>query len=71
MPACRFDPRPGTDPTLLQLWRRSQLRLRSDPWPRNATCPGVAKKKQKQKPEMIAILHWDWLKMKKAKMAYL
>ena len=39
--------------------------------PETPHAQGWQKKKQKQKPEMIAILHWDWLKMKKAKMAYL
>ena len=40
------------DPALPQLWLRSQLRLRSDPWPRNSTCHWVAKKeKEKKKKE--------------------
>ena len=38
------------DPALLQLQRRLQLHLGSDPWPRNAICRGAAKKKdQNQK----------------------
>ena len=36
------------DPALLQLWLKSQLRLRSDPWPRNSICLlGWPKKKKK------------------------
>ena len=33
---------------LPQLWLRSQLRLRSDPWPRNSKCHGAAKKEKKK-----------------------
>ena len=32
------------DPVLLQLWCRSQLQLRSDPWPRNSIMPWEFKK---------------------------
>ena len=32
------------DLALPQLWYRSQLQLRSDPWPRNSICHRVAKK---------------------------
>ena len=39
------------DPALLQLQHRSQLRLRSDPWPRNSVCLGVAKKEEKRERE--------------------
>ena len=34
---------------LPQLWLRLQLWLRSDPWPKNSICHGVAKKKKKSK----------------------
>ena len=34
------------DLALLQLWCRSQLQLRSDPWPRNSMCHGAAKKRK-------------------------
>ena len=37
------------DPAWLQLWHRSQLRLGSDPWPRNSICHGAAPKYQKPK----------------------
>ena len=37
------------DLVLLQLWHRSQLQLRSDPWLRNSICCGVAKKENKNK----------------------
>ena len=37
------------DLVLLQLQRRSQLQLRSDPWPGNPICRGVAKKEKKKK----------------------
>ena len=33
------------DPALLHLQLRSQLPLRSDPWPRNSTCRGAAERK--------------------------
>ena len=36
------------DAVLPQLWLRSQLRLRSDPWPRSSIC-GVAKNEKKKK----------------------
>ena len=43
------------DLVLLQLCYRSQLRLRSDPWPRNSICLGAAKKdkggKERRKEE--------------------
>ena len=32
-----------------QLWRRLQLWLRFDPWPRKSICHRVAKKKKKKK----------------------
>ena len=32
------------DPVLLQLQLRSKLLLRSDPWPGNSMCQGMAKK---------------------------
>ena len=35
------------DPELPQLQRRSQLRLRSDPWPRTPYAAGKPKKKKK------------------------
>ena len=35
------------DPALPQLQHRSQLWLKSDPWPRNSACHRVAKKKKK------------------------
>ena len=38
------------DPVLTQLRHRSQLWLKSAPWPRNSTCCGVA-----QKGDMITI----------------
>ena len=41
----RFDPLPGT--VLLQLQLKSQLQLRSDPWPRNSICHRVDKNKNK------------------------
>ena len=37
------------DPALLQLWPRSQLWLRSDPWPGNSICHGVVIKEKKNK----------------------
>ena len=37
------------DPVLLQLRRRLQLWLGSDPWPGNTTCPGQPKKEKKKK----------------------
>ena len=50
---CRFNPQPGTvlvkDPALPQLLHKSQLKLRSDPRPRNSTHFGEAKKKKKKK----------------------
>ena len=49
---CRFDPRPSKvvkDPEMLPLRRlRLRLRPRSDPWPRNSICRGVAKKEKKK-----------------------
>ena len=35
------------DPALLQLWHRSKLRLRSDPWLGNSICQGQPKNKTK------------------------
>lgn len=35
------------DLVLLQLWHSLQLQLRSDPWPRNSKCLGVAKEEKK------------------------
>ena len=56
--ASRFDPQPAQwvkDPALPQLWLRSHLQLRSDPWPRNSICHKAAKngrgKKKKKKKE--------------------
>ena len=37
------------DPALLQLWLRSQLQLRSDPWPGSSICQGAAKNGKKKK----------------------
>ena len=37
------------NPALPQLWLRLKLRLRSDPWPGNSICHGVAKKRKKKK----------------------
>ena len=37
------------DLALWQLWHRSQLRLRSDQWPRNSICHRVAKKEKTKK----------------------
>ena len=37
------------DLVLPQLWRRSQLWLRSDPWPGNSICRGAAKKEKRKK----------------------
>ena len=43
------------DLVLPYLWRRSQLQLRSDPWPGNSICHGAAKKENKQtkKPRKV------------------
>ena len=49
VPGCRFSPWLAQwvkDPLLLQLCPRWQLWLRSDPWPGNSICHGVAKKKK-------------------------
>ena len=50
LPGQRFPPQAQhsglKDQALPQLWRRSQMQLRSDPWPRNSICHGVAKTKQ-------------------------
>jgi len=47
------------DLALLQLCQRSQLWLGSDPWPRNSTCHGAAKKKKiktnKQKSREVVL----------------
>ena len=40
------------NPVLLQLQFRSQLWLRSEPWPRNSVCCGVAKKVKTSKQKM-------------------
>ena len=48
------------DPVLLQLQLRSQLWLRSDPWPRNSICHGAAKKK-KRKKKRVAGQKWPEL----------
>ena len=37
------------DPVLAQLWRKSQLQLESDPWPRTLYATGLPKKKKKKK----------------------
>ena len=37
------------DSALLQLWLRTQLRLRLDPWSRNSICHRVAKRTEKKK----------------------
>lgn len=37
------------DPVLQQLWHRSQLKLRSDLWPRNCHMPGGSQKRKKRK----------------------
>ena len=42
------------DWALLQLWRRSQLQLGSDPWPGNSTCHGVAKNEEKKSLKNIS-----------------
>ena len=39
----------GKDQVWLQLQHRSQLQLRSDPWPGNSTCHRVAKNEKKKK----------------------
>ena len=36
------------DQVLPQLWLRSRLLLGSDPWPRNSTCRGIAKKEKNE-----------------------
>ena len=41
----------GKGLALLQLWRRSQLWLRSDPWPGNSIC-----EKEKNKMKIIIVL---------------
>ena len=38
------------DPALPELWLRSQLQLRSDPWPRNSIYRWMAKKIEKKNP---------------------
>ena len=43
------------DPVLLQPWHRSQLQLRSDPWPRNSICHREAKKEKKK----VCIVLWN------------
>ena len=43
------------DPAVPQLWRRSQLQLRSDPWPRSSGCHRVAKKGKKGKKNQIKL----------------
>ena len=48
-------PRPAQwvkDPVLPQLWQRSQMQLRFDPWPRNFHIPQVQPKKKKKNPTM-------------------
>ena len=63
---CRFDPLPSRaqwvqDPVLPQMQHRSQLRLGSDPWPRNSVCcrmskkVGKKKKKKKEKTKTLKI----------------
>ena len=37
------------DLALPHLWHKSQLRLRSDPWPRNSICCGAVKREKKKK----------------------
>ena len=46
------------DPVLLQQWCRSQLQLKSDPWPRNFHMPrgGQKKKKRKEKKKYLLML---------------
>ena len=41
---------------LPQLWLKSQLRLRYDPWPRNSICHGAAKKKKPEERKNKLIL---------------
>ena len=53
---CRFDPPLAQwvkDPSLPQLWCRSQLRLRSDLWPRNYIRHGAAKKEKRKKKKKL------------------
>ena len=38
------------DPVLLPLWHRSQLGLRSNPWPGSFQGPGDSQKRKKTKP---------------------
>ena len=67
-PAHRFNPRGQhsglRDLVLLQLWRRSQLWLRSDPslaegtpyasgWPKKKIKKKIFKKKEKRKPDLV------------------
>ena len=49
VPGYRFNPSAQLvkDLALLQLWWRSQLQLRSDPWPRNSICYKMGKKNKK------------------------
>ena len=58
----RFDPLPGT--VLLQLQLKSQLQLRSDPWPRNSICHRVDKNKNKNNQRGC---HTKWSKSGKKK----
>ena len=48
---CRFDPQPVNwvkDLALSKVWLGSQLKVRSDPWPRNSVCCGAIKKEKKK-----------------------
>ena len=48
------------DPVLL--WLRSQLRLGSDPWPRNSICLRAAKTNKQVKMEMsFRVAGWQWV----------
>ena len=52
------------DPALLQLWYRSQLRLRLDPWPRNFYIPQIwPKKKNKNKNKKHSELNMGFLSL--------
>ena len=56
----RFDPQTGTVGSVLpQLWHRSQLQLKSDPWPGNFACHGRGGGEPEKEKKNKKKLEWD------------